>query len=170
MPFPHNLFHLATLPPIPGVGLDVPSSRKPSLSAQAGWCPSSVLLQGTLASGHGPTRYPAQCVHRWPHIYTCGRDVGECSGPSRLSHDVGAKAQPARALHSESALSLHRLMGSLVWRHPCLTIQRGPPIAPCSSAQLCLASVPLEAAFGPEAEPQHVPASTRLSSLWLGSP
>lgn len=33
MPFPHTPFHVATPTSIPGVGSDVPSSGKPSLSA-----------------------------------------------------------------------------------------------------------------------------------------
>ena len=46
----------------------------------------------------------------------------------------------------------------------------GPSIAPCSSVCTALANTcALEAALGPEAEPQHGPASTRLRSLRSGS-
>lgn len=64
-----------TYSPLPGLRLDVPSSGKPSPSAQAGWRPSSALLQGTLASGHRLTWYPAHTLVAlrpplWPG---CGR-------------------------------------------------------------------------------------------------
>lgn len=133
--FPYTLFHLATPTPFPGIRLDVPSSGKPSLSAKAGWRPSSVLLQGALALRHGLTLYPAQCTHQWPWIHACGQDVGKCSCPSRLSHGVGANTQPTGLLHSESGLGSSQAEGltHLVWPLPYHLVQTSN-----SSLQLCL--------------------------------
>lgn len=92
----------------------------------------------------------------------CGRALVPLSAEPRGR----SRAQPAGPCTLSLALSL-AAGGSLIWCCPGLTIQSRPPIAPCGS--VC-APVPSEAACGPGAEPQHVPASTRLSSPWLGSP
>lgn len=74
---PHTLPPGNPYSPIPGVGLDVPSSGKPSLSAQAGWY--TLLQCSPRHPGIGARADPAPCsVHAsvalQPHLWPgCGR-------------------------------------------------------------------------------------------------
>lgn len=125
MLFPHTRSHLASPTLIPGVGLVVPSSGKPSLSA--------LFSAPPRHRGFGAWAHPARCMHCWPCIRTCGWDVGQRSCPPQAELQCGSQClacwDPALSL----AWSLHTPMGSLIWHRPSLTIHCGPPIAPCSS-------------------------------------